>query len=158
VDVRACGATDRCVLAITSCCGSCGPLEVDHFAGVNARFVKEYQAAICPVPMPCPDCGGYPNDHIAARCAAGRCEAFDIRKVPEIVGCAVDTDCRVRQGLECCDCGSSGAWAAIGVQGESALRAMVCPAGAACDACAPTPPKDLVPACVNGVCELFVLL
>jgi hypothetical protein len=158
VDYAACGPTDRCVPALVGCCGTCGPLELSHFAGTNARYVTEFRAATCPMPLPCPDCGGYPNDHITARCAAGRCEAIDIRRTPEITGCSADTDCRVRLGLECCECSSTGAWAAIAVKGESALAAAVCPANFGCDACVPQPPKDLVPACVNGVCEIFVLL
>src|SRR5262249_25102624 len=112
VDFAACGPSDRCVVAFTGCCGYFGPPQLSDFAAINSSQVGPYHAATCPVPIACPRCAGSPNLYIGARCLNGRCALFDTRETPAFSACARDTDCRLRKGLECCECGAAGEWTA----------------------------------------------
>jgi hypothetical protein len=157
-DFGACTAANQCVLATNGCCPSCGEPQQSDFAAVNASRLSEFRAAVCPMPVPCPRCAAFPNLYIGARCVNARCESFDVRKVPDFSACTSDADCRLRKGLECCECGAMGEWTAVSVKGQMALPDAVCAPGAACDACAPVPPQSLIAVCNAGHCETSYLL
>ncbi|HEX9294923.1 MAG TPA: hypothetical protein VF881_03790 [Polyangiaceae bacterium] len=157
VDWGVCSGPGQCVLEKKGCCNPCGTPVLDSFAAVNASYVEAYQAATCPVPMPCPRCATVPNVYFAARCVGTHCQAFDVRQVPELSACSVDGDCRLRLGLDCCECGSLGQWTAVSLSGLAALGTTVCAPDTACDDCAPTPPAGTTPICSGGHCEVVTL-
>jgi len=154
IDWGACSGAGQCVRGRKGCCDPCGVPELDTFAGVNSMYLDAFKVATCPVPMICPACSTTANPNIAARCVANRCEAFDIRKVPDYSSCAVDGDCRLRKGLTCCECGSMEDWVAAHVSSEAALSAALCVAGTACLPCAPVPPVGMRAVCKAGYCQV----
>jgi hypothetical protein len=121
---------------------------------VNAKYVAAFHTLACAQPVPCLDCVGASNPSIGARCESGHCQVFDVGKVPEITGCTTGADCRLRKGLDCCECGGSGAWVAVKTQGEAALSSLVCAADSACDECLPVPPAGLIAGCSGGICQV----
>jgi hypothetical protein len=130
---------------------------IDRFAGVNPKYDDAFRTFTCPVPTPCPKCATAPNPYIGARCVASHCQAFDTRQEPELSKCAVDTDCRLRKGLDCCECGSQGPWTAISIAGQTALQAAECAPMSLCADCLPVPPANTMAVCVDGHCEVSVL-
>ena len=154
IDWGACSGGGQCVRGRKGCCDPCGVPELDTFAGVNSMYLDAFKMATCPVPMVCPACPTGNNPNIAARCVTNRCEAFDIRKVPEYSGCAVDGDCRLRKGLACCECGAMDDWVAPNVSSEPALSAALCVAGTVCPPCAPVPPVGMRAVCKVGTCQV----
>jgi len=153
IDWGACAGPGACVPVLKGCCGPCGMPELDSFAGVNAAHVAAFKAETCPVPMPCPKCPTMENPNIAARCVNSRCEAFDVRKVPDYSACAFDSDCRLRGGLTCCErCSSDGPWVAVNVSSEPALKGALCIPNTACPPCIPVPPAGMRAICSKGVC------
>jgi hypothetical protein len=129
---------------------------LDRFAGVNPKYTDAFRAFTCPVPEPCPRCATAPNPYIGARCVSSHCQAFDTRQVPEFSKCTVDTDCRLRKGLDCCECNSDGQWTAISVAGQAALTAAECAPMTGCADCLPVPPTNAKAACVQNHCEIVV--
>jgi len=94
--------------------------------------------------------GEVTNPNIGARCVNNRCEAFDVRLVPEFSQCTSDTECSLRPSVNCCGCN---AWIAVSAKGVSTLPEAVCSSrGTLCLRC-PAPPQGMTPACVKpGVC------
>jgi hypothetical protein len=154
VDWGACSGPGECIPLIAGCCGICGMPEIDVYRGVNRTQVPAFGMATCPMPVPCPRCVTLPNPYIGALCAAGRCRPFDVRQAPEFSKCAVDSDCRLRKGLDCCECGSSGQWTAISTIGQMALYSATCGPNSACEDCLPLPPAGARAVCVQGHCEI----
>jgi hypothetical protein len=142
----------------TSCCGTCGVPELPAFAGVNENYVQNYRAEKCPAPYACPAlaCLTAENPNIAARCTMGHCEAFDVRKVAAYSACQLDTDCALRAGLGCCECGAT-TWVAVSHSGEQAIPAAECAPNAACADCLPVPPINARAICQSNVCQLVYL-
>jgi hypothetical protein len=128
-----------------------------NFAGVNSTYTDAFRAFTCPVPTPCPKCATAPNPYIGARCVSSHCQAFDTRQVPEFSMCTVNDDCRLRKGLDCCECGSTGEWTAVSFAGEAALDQAVCAPMTGCLDCLPVPPPSTTAVCVQGHCEIAVI-
>jgi hypothetical protein len=154
VDWGQCSGAGQCTAELTGCCAPCGMQELQHFAGVNSKYIDAFKTFTCPVPMPCPRCATAPNPYIGARCVNSRCQAFDTRQVPEFSKCALASDCRLRKGLECCECGSLDDWTAVSIAGQAALTATVCAPMSACPDCAPQPPANMKAVCNGGHCEV----
>ena len=158
-DWTACDGPGQCVAALKSCCASCSAPTVDQFAGVNAMFASDFHSLQCSTPVACPNCAGIENPNIAARCVSGKCEAFDVRKVPEFSACDAQNTCQLRLGLGCCVCGAGGGassqpWVAVSGSGEGALTQAECAPNTACADCLPVPPDNLLAACMSGVCQV----
>ena len=99
--------------------------------------------------------GAPERPYFGALCKNQRCELFDVREKPELVGCDRDADCRLRQGLGCCEgCGNDGPWIALNEKAQSTnqLASLVCDVPATCATCDSVPPDDLEPRCIEGRC------
>jgi hypothetical protein len=158
-DWDVCDGPGQCMALEKSCCGSCGTAELSAYAGVNTKRVQDFHTQLCPLPVACPAiaCPQAINQNIAARCVAGHCQAFDVRKVPEYSSCSGDTDCRLRAGLGCCTCGGGIAgWVAVSKSGEQGIAAAECAPNAACPDCAAIPPPMTIAACTNHVCQVLL--
>lgn len=147
-----CVNAGECTITLATCCGSCGVQPLSDFVGVNSRMVEAARREICPFGDLCPNCVAVPDANLAARCASGRCEAFDVSK-ERYSACTRDSDCRARKGLGCCECGAPGDWVAVSVSGGAALSKDVCFPGTACPDCAPQPPPGFRLTCVAGQCR-----
>jgi hypothetical protein len=154
VDWNACAGPGECTPEYKGCCEACGVPDIHDYVGVNAKYLSQFREEVCPVQLPCPPCVPAPRPFFAARCTAGRCEAIDIRQVPELSKCANDGECRLRKGLDCCECGASGDWTSVSIYGQMALGALVCPPMTGCAECAPIPPADLRAVCLMNHCDL----
>jgi hypothetical protein len=154
VDWGACVGPGECTPEYKGCCEACGVPDIHDYVGVNAKYLSQFRQEVCPVQPPCVPCVPAPRPFFAARCMAGRCEAIDIRQVPELSKCANDTECRLRKGLDCCECGASGAFTSVSIYGQMALGALVCPPMTGCAECAPTPPANLKAVCLMNHCDL----
>jgi hypothetical protein len=127
-----------------------------NFAGVNPQYTDAFRMWTCPVPVPCPRCATGINPYIGALCAGTHCKPFDTRQMPEFSKCAAETDCRLRKGLDCCECGSQGQWTAVSVMGQAALGAAVCAPMTGCLDCLPVPPPGMKAVCVQDHCEVLI--
>jgi hypothetical protein len=154
IDWSQCTGPGQCTPLVNGCCSPCGTPTVDNFAGVNPKYTDAFKMAVCPVPMPCPRCATGINPYIGARCGGAHCQAFDSRLVPEFSKCGADTECRLRNGLECCECNSQGSWTAVSIAGQAALNAAVCAPNTGCPDCAPVPPAGAKAVCIQGHCEI----
>jgi hypothetical protein len=154
VDWSQCSGPGQCSAQLLGCCAPCGMPTVDNFAGVNPKYTDVFRAWTCPMPTPCPRCATSINPYIGALCSGTHCKAFDSRNVPEFSKCTTETDCRLRKGLDCCECGSQGPWTAVSIDGLAALNAAVCAPMTGCADCAPIPPAGTKAVCVQGHCEI----
>ena len=122
------------------CCGPC-VRTVDNSTSVRGDRLGDYfdegsacaeiDCAGCPPPEPT-------DSRIVATCSASTCEAVSIRPSALTV-CTDDADCRIR-ALECCECGADiNAYhlAAVRVDADADISALLCDDEAACDFCAP---------------------
>jgi hypothetical protein len=159
-DLTACDGPGQCMAVSASCCGTCGVGDVSAYVGVNIKHVDEFRMRQCSVPIACPAIACL-NDgtgaNIGARCVAGQCQVFDVRKVPEYSACNMDTDCHLRLGLSCCTCGgNSGGWVAVSSGGEQGIAAAECAPDTACPDCLPVPPAKTLASCNNHVCQVLL--
>jgi hypothetical protein len=157
VDWSACDGPGQCVAVQTSCCPPCGFPDISTFVGVNQQYTTAYRSQQCPVALPCAACATIENPYVAARCVQGRCEVFDVQKVPEYSACQSVSDCVLRAGLACCECGAM-TWVAVSQSGRSALADVLCAANSACPECQPVPPKSTVLQCNNNACNMTYLI
>jgi hypothetical protein len=155
-----CDGPGQCVAMVASCCGTCGTPDVSAFVGVNTKRVQDFHSQQCPNPVVCPAIAcpvAPPNPGIAARCVAGKCQAFDVTKVPEFSACGPDNDCHLRAGLGCCICGAANSgWVAVSKTGEQAISAAECAPNTACLDCLPVPPARTLASCTNHVCQVLL--
>ena len=133
---------------------------VSAFVGVNTKRVQDFHSQQCPNPVVCPAIAcpvAPPNPGIAARCVAGKCQAFDVTKVPEFSACGPDNACELRAGLGCCICGAANSgWVAVSRTGEQAIAAAECAPNTACLDCLPVPPPRTLASCTNHVCQVLL--
>lgn len=146
-DFVSCSEPGTCVLASTTCCGVCGAPKITDVNAVNEKHVAAYNAAICPVPEPCPDCPSAIEPNLQAFCRGGRCSAVDVR-ADDLSSCATDGDCMLRYEA-CCECGASGDFNIIALARSkaSAYTTERCKAMTACPECAPAYPATLRAVC-----------
>jgi len=152
-----CSGPGQCVIEHTGCCDPCGTPLLESFAGVNRNSVDAFRLGTCPTPTRCTECATAPNVYFGARCVGGQCQAFDVRQVPEFSACTKESDCTLRKGLDCCECGSEAPWTALSVSDASALKAAVCVPHDACPNCLPAPPSNLAAVCSANHCEVAAI-
>jgi hypothetical protein len=152
----ACEVTSDCVLAAAGCCDACGRPALADVDAVNRGRVAEHFAAVCPAPVPCPECASIVNPDLHATCSIDGCVAVDIRALGPTT-CTVDADCRLRT-TGCCECGgSTEPWAltAIAITGEPAYRDLACDPDQTCPRCAPIYPESVRAICApDGHCAV----
>ena len=156
-DFGACSGPGQCILAPVSCCGVCGQPTAADFVAINSLYADFYQKQRCPIALPCPACATATNPNLGARCVLGRCQVFDVQKVPEYSSCQATSDCVLRNGVGCCECGGNG-WVAVSQSGNAALGRDECAPNSACPACAPVPPPGTFATCIGNACNVQVLV
>ena len=122
---------------------------------IHVDLAREHYEAVCPEPMPCPDCPSAPNPNLGATCDSGTCAAFDLSMMP-VTECAGAADCRVRV-RDCCECGADTSFSnliAIRTDASAEYAELVCPSDFGCDDCLPVYPDDVRAICDAGRCAL----
>lgn len=146
-----CQNSADCVVQGAACCGGCEPVKAEDLRAISRAYAE---VQTCPGVQcgPCADHEGPPErPYYGATCANQRCELVDVRET-ELGSCVADSDCRLRRGLECCECDSSGPWVAVANQ-PLAVANLLCGAPVSCDqTCDRTPPEDLQATCFEGRC------
>lgn len=158
-----CKWAGECELVNRTCCGVCGPPALADMTAINRQHHDAYTGGLCVGPSgACDDCEQEPNVNLFAYCdspteAVGNCIAADVRE-SDLSRCEVDSDCRLRLGLGCCElcAGNGDALVAINTKLEQQLRDLVCPAFAdiGCPECGPQYPADIFALCKQGHCAV----
>jgi hypothetical protein len=154
VDRTSCTSTTECLLTAAQCCGGGNPPTLGDVTAVNAASLEEFTA-----PCQLVDCAStiYPiPGHFGATCREGHCMAFDVRET-EYTDCSSPSDCRLRQGVACCEGCSGTAEEFVAVRADADLSPLVCggePIG--CAACAPIPPGNIFADCVDAKCAVAI--
>jgi hypothetical protein len=125
--------------------------ELSDFVAVNAASAGE-----CGCDGPVCDCAGQLNPNLSLSCEGGACTGWDVRQSDTYAACSIDADCRLRDGLACCEgCGGE-SWGLVAIRADAAaaLAAEVCAPSQACDACAPVYPSNAAAVCSQGYCSV----
>ncbi|WP_437673980.1 BPTI/Kunitz domain-containing protein [Sorangium sp. So ce131] len=155
-DMDACEAPSDCVLAATDTCSPCDPVEARSFAAVNRAMKQQYDDAIGHSDAVCEACPEIVEaertaQYFTATCERGRCVVLDVRTSP-LTECSEDADCRLRDGVGCCEGCDGRGIAALNRSVD--LEALVCsPDFGACPACAPQYPEGMRAVCSAGRCQ-----
>jgi hypothetical protein len=152
--LKTCSGAGQCVLTTSNCC-LCGTPEITDFVAMN-----QASSSLCGCDGPMCGCATMNNPSLAASCESGQCAAWDVRQRDDYSGCTQDSECRLREGLGCCE-GCSGSQydlVAIRVGAESALAQAMCPPNTACAECAPQYPSNASAACIAGHCQVVIAL
>jgi hypothetical protein len=143
------------MLTSPGCCADCEPVTMDAYLAINRQALAGYRASLgcdavgcgaCLEPVP----GTATGQNFGATCEMGRCVAFDVRQFGR---CAVDSDCTLRMGVECCE--GCGVGQPVSVPYLGSFLEYVCGAEPqACDACLPTYPAGMTAVCVDATCAI----
>lgn len=160
----ACDAPSDCVLApADGCCYPCGDsLTLEQVTAIAHDHAPDYYESQCPGELECPACEPAWNANLQTTCNdAGRCEPFDVRRLP-LSACTADEDCRLRVP-ECCECGApvdAARLIALNPDEVGAYTSLVCPSGAPspdCHPCAAVYPDTVEAYCApDGHCDVRV--
>jgi hypothetical protein len=149
VDYTSCTSPIECVVTQARCCGTDSPT-LAEVTSVNATSLQAFTS-------PCEGlgCPSFPLPaHFGATCKDGHCLAFDVRET-ELTDCASPDECRLRNGLSCCEACSASVERLVALRSDADLVPLVCgsePIG--CPACVPILPEDVVADCIEGKCEV----
>jgi hypothetical protein len=131
--------------------------EITDFVAMNQAHAQK-----CTCAGPACGCATSINPNLAATCDAsiGQCIAWDIRTTDAYSSCSVDTDCRLRMGLGCCEGCSADTWGLVAIRVDAvlALESAVCAPGMACPECEPIYPPEAKALCISGHCQVVVPL
>jgi len=152
----ACTDTSECMLAVRSCCVTCGVGTLADGVAVNRGFAPDVYQSLCPGVAPCPLGGAFCDPlstSIVAVCRDGQCQSVDIHN-DFLTACAAAADCGLRWGVSCCEgCGSDDPAGLVAVNGSTFTRGVCGDAPTACPACAPSYPVGWVALCETGHCQ-----
>jgi len=152
----ACADSLQCQLVSETCCGVCGMPTLDDMVALHEDDVDAHFAEVCAEPIACPDCPTAPNPHLFAYCDAGVCKGAAVTDDPA-GGCEAHSECKLRMGLDCCECGSQGPVTAIPIAYEATLQDLVCGDDYGCPECAPVYPTGAEAQCEQGHCVVVYL-
>ncbi len=152
----ACADSLECELVSETCCGVCGMPTLDDMVALHEDDVAAHVQDVCAGLVDCPDCPSMPNPHLFAYCDAGLCKGATVTDDAQ-GGCQDSTDCKLRVGLDCCECGAEGPLTAIPIAYEPKLQELVCDGDYGCPECAPAYPSDAEPYCDQGACVVIYL-
>jgi hypothetical protein len=140
------------VLATDNCC-LCGTPEIGDYQAINQSHLTE-----CTCTGPACGCATAENPHLAASCENGQCVGWDVRNTAKYSACTGDTECKLRDGLGCCESCQGSEWGLVAIRSdaESALLQAVCAPNTPCDACVPTYPPNAQAKCVGGFCQVVI--
>lgn len=154
VNFGSCDGAGQCMLQVPGCCGVCGEPQLSDFDAINQAQSQAHFDATCTEDDPiCPGCATMPNPNVFAYCDMGTCVGVDMT-TSDFNECETQDDCRLRNGLECCECGSGQGWTAVPNDFVGTLGGLVCPPDSGCPECEPQPPEDAVALCTEGRCVI----
>jgi len=131
--------------------------DLDDKVALHEDDVFQYREDVCVDSEGCPICYSEPNPDLFAYCEAGLCKGADVKGDP-LGGCVGASDCKLRLGLECCECGNEdGLLTAIPIAYEQKLQELVCEPGFGCPECAPVYPIGAEPWCEAGHCVVMYM-
>lgn len=112
----ACQYDSDCTLVSNGCCEACEPVQAAQLAAINVSHVADQQNSICPggaACAPCPSATQYEatGKYFKPVCSSGQCAVLDARESP-LTQCKVDSDCEIRDGVNCCQ-GCSGSFVPV---------------------------------------------
>lgn len=114
--------------------------------------VAANRARACAGGVGCPECFMQPDAFLLAVCAAGACEARNLR-TDDLTACSVDDDCQLAP-RDCCGCGALGVGETVAFNPSRGNYAdLVCDPRFVCPPCVPTL-EGLRAACVAGHCDV----
>ena len=155
----ACSEPGTCALALQGCCAPCGAPTLSDFDAIFEGSVEAHRAAVCPDPAaePCPKCPTGLDPTLFAYCdlEVGSCKGARLGDT-RFAECSQASDCVLRLGLECCECGSSGDWVAVAGAKLGELQGVLCSPSDACAECQPQPPPEYSATCNAGRCEVVI--
>jgi hypothetical protein len=124
--------------------------EIGDYIGVNQA---SFQTCNCQSECAC---AVAINPNLAASCENGGCQAWDVRQREDFSGCQTDTDCRLRNGLDCCEPCSGDAYQLIAIrnEGEAGLKAALCTGTETCSKCLAQYPPNASAKCVSNHCQV----
>lgn len=151
-NLKTCNGPAQCVLATSNCC-LCGKPEITDFVAMN-----QASASQCACQGPMCGCATMLNPNLAASCESGTCAAWDVRSRADYAGCKDDSDCRLRDGLGCCETCAPIAEQLVAVRtdSEAALKGAMCSAGMACSKCMIQYPANAKAVCNAGYCQVAI--
>lgn len=148
----ACSTASDCTLLPASCCGSCGAATASDMTAVPNDEVEDNRARACRGGMGCPECFMEQDAFLLAVCAAGTCEARNLR-ADALTECAVDDDCQLAP-RDCCACGVLGRSEVVAFNpARGSYAELVCDPRADCPPCVPFL-DGLRAQCVSGHCDV----
>jgi hypothetical protein len=148
--LTACHVPGDCTIDL-GCCGMSGEANLGNLTAVNWAYssARSPECALVDCAFQQPE----GIEHFGAACSAGHCAVYDVR-TDDLSACSEDSDCKLRNGLNCCEgCGESG-WVAIAAAQESTLTnpCIEIP----CPACEAVEPEGMRAACNAGHCQVVV--
>ncbi|MCB9656959.1 MAG: hypothetical protein H6726_04845 [Sandaracinaceae bacterium] len=147
-----CAVAADCTLLPASCCGACGAPTASDMIAVRNEDVEVNRARACACGVGCPECFMQPDAFLLAVCAAGACEARDLR-TDDLTVCIMDDDCQLAP-RDCCGCGQLGLGDTIAFNpSRGSYGELVCDPRLICPPCAPLL-DGLRAACVAGHCDV----
>ncbi len=154
-----CSEPGVCVLHAPGCCGVCGKPTLGQLDAINQSATQAHYDATCDDPAgPCPGCASQPNPDLFAYCDLDKkqCVGADFATHP-LNTCKQPSDCTLRYGLSCCECGSEGLGLTAVPVDYSPVAELVCAGDVGCLECQPTYPQDVMADCVGGKCVVAYL-
>jgi len=149
-----CNGPGQCVLRTPGCCGICSEPTLADVEPINQANDQAFYDATCGENDPiCPACAEQPNPNLFAYCRAEQCVEDDIT-LSEYNQCNEASECVLRAGLGCCECGGFGVVALPASFVEQQLLQLVCPPDWGCDDCVPELPDGAEPACIDNRCAV----
>lgn len=148
--LKTCNGPGQCVLATPNCC-LCGVPQLTDYVAMN-----QASAGQCDCGGPICDCAMMMNPNLAASCEGGACVAWDVRQEDAWSSCKDDLDCRLRDGLGCCETCAPVAehLVAVRVDSEAALKGKMCASGSGCPKCMIQYPDNAKAVCSAGRCQV----
>jgi hypothetical protein len=149
--LTACNTHTDCVID-GGCCGICEEPSLEKLKVVN-RAYDSSRSPECQL-VDCAFCDPPGLEQFGTRCNMGQCEVYDVRE-SDLSVCENDDDCRLRNGIGCCESCSADDWVAISID-PMKLSELVCgDEPLACPPCVAIVPEGLAAACGdNGHCAV----
>lgn len=157
----ACEQASDCMIMPSRCCGCSGQTFTAHdLLAFNRAHLAELDTCGGGRDIACTPCPDEPNGaqrFFVPTCLAGQCAVEDLRE-SELTTCAVDSDCKLRLGSDCCPACGEGT-NLIAVRNDGGFEARVCgdtPPG--CPECEGTIPESAMAFCRAGHCTVIYQL
>ncbi len=158
-DYASCGSSADCMLLGASyCCPNCASTSASDWVAVNSPSAADWYQSVCGGTPGCSPCLAASADPFWASCEAGHCAVGNPKDSP-LYACTQNSDCVLRNDLNCCEsCTSSDPPIAVNAS-RAAFPNLCYPYAAipsACDNCGSTH-YGYMASCINSRCTLVQL-